>query len=279
MRTRLIMLALSVFLYFQGFAQNPYVGTWKLLSAKYSSSTGEVDYFNNYNVKETKIITPTHFIWMIQLPDSLDKTKKRLSSAGGGSYVANGNSYIENLEYASWEGYAADKTNFTLQIENNNNIMVQTGTIHSPNGNSLILEETWQRQTYPAYEGKHIGTWHMISQKVTDPKGKTTKTDMATIKQVKVISPTHWMFISENIKDGKKTFRGANGGSYSLNGTTYVELLENAEDIQTNYTLQVKGNKLHMKGSLTTPEGEKYIYDEVYLRETPNNKKLAKLDK
>jgi hypothetical protein len=189
-----------------------------------------------------------------------------------------GDKYIETLEYASWEGYAKDKTNFNLQIENNN-IMVQTGTINYPDGSFVKLEETWQRQTFPAYEGKHVGTWHMISQKVTDPKGKTTKTDMETIKQVKILSPTHWMFISENIKDGKKSFKGANGGSYSLNGTRYVELLENAEDVQTDYTLEVKGNKMFMVGSLTTPEGEKIVYDEVYLRETPGTKKLAKMDK
>jgi hypothetical protein len=250
-----------------------------LLSAKYASSTGEVDYFNSYNVKETKIITPTHFIWMIQLPDSLDLSKKKLSSAGGGTYSRKDNNYVEILEYASWEGYAADKTNFNLQIESNNNIMVQTGTINYPNGTTLTLEETWQRQNLPYYEGKHVGTWNMISQKVTDPKGKTTKTEMDTLKQVKIISPTHWMFIAENIKDGKKSFRGANGGSYSLNGTKYVELLENAEDIQTDYTLEVKGNKLFMVGSLINAAGEKFIYDEVYQRESPSNKKLAKSDR
>lgn len=279
MRTSFILLAITTFLSFQVIAQNHQIGTWKLLSAKYASSTGEVDYFNNYNVKETKIITPTHFMWMSQLPDSLDKTKIKLSGAGGGTYTTNGNNYIESLEYASWDGYAADKTNFNLQIESNSNIMVQTGTIKYPNGTTLTLEETWQKQTFPANEGKHVGTWHMVTQKVTDPKGKTTKTDMNTIKQVKIITPTHWMFISENIKDGKKSFKGANGGSYSLSGTRYVEFLENAEDIQTDYKLEVKGNKLFMVGSLTTPEGEKYIYDEVYLRETPNNKRLAKMGK
>jgi hypothetical protein len=119
----------------------------------------------------------------------------------------------------------------------------------------------------------------MISQKVTNPKGKTTKTDMDTLKQVKVISPTHWMFVSETIHNGKKKFRGAAGGTYSLKGTKYVEELENAEDIQTDYVLEVKGNKLMMQGSLTTPQGEKFIYDEVYLRETTDNKKIAKREK
>jgi hypothetical protein len=84
------------------------------------------------------------------------------------------------------------------------------------------------------------------------------------------------MFISENIEDGKKKFRNALGGSYILNGTKYVEAIENNEDIQTDYTLKVKGNKLHMIGSLITPEGDKYIYDEIYQREEDIPKKLVK---
>ncbi|QHT71128.1 hypothetical protein GXP67_32985 [Rhodocytophaga rosea] len=279
MRTPSIILVLLFFLSFRLIAQNNPVGTWKLLSAKYSSSTGEVDYFNSYNKKETKIITPTHFMWMTQLPDSLNPTRVKLASAGGGTYTMEGNNYIENLEYASWDGYAKDKTNFTLQTESNNNVMIQSGTIKYPDGSFVKLEETWQRQNFPANDGKHVGTWHMISQKVTDPKGKTTKMQIDTIKQVKILTPTHWMFIKEHIKDGKKSFAGANGGSYTLNGTRYVEYLENAEDVQTDYTLEVKGNKLTMVGTLTTPDGQKTIYDEVYMRETPGNKKLAKMDK
>jgi hypothetical protein len=274
MKAILFILAIFTFLNFQLFAQNTHIGTWKLLTAKYISSSGETDFFNNYTVKETKIITPTHFMWMIQIPDSLDESKKNYRLPGAGTYTINGDNYVEVLEYASWEGYARDKTNFTLQIDKN--IMVQTGNITYPDGSSLTLEETWQRQNLPPQEGKHVGTWHMTSQKVTNPKGKTTKTDMATIKQVKIISPTHWMFVAENIENGNKKFRGAAGGTYSLNGTRYIELLENAEDIQTDYVLQVKGNKLFMQGSLINPQGEKFIYDEVYQREVNNSRKFIK---
>jgi hypothetical protein len=275
MRKLSVILAFCIFSTIQLFAQNAHVGTWKLLSAKYLSSSGETDYFTNLIVKETKIITPTHFMWMIQLPDSLDPTKKVLSSAGGGTYMMlAGNKYIEALEYASWDEYAKDKTNFSLQIDGD--IMIQTGYISYPDGSQLTLEETWRRENLPPQEGKHVGTWHMVTQKVTNPKGKTTKTDMSKLKQVKIISPTHWMFISENIEDGKKKFRNALGGSYILNGTKYVEAIENNEDIQTDYTLKVKGNKLHMIGSLITPEGDKYIYDEIYQREEDIPKKLVK---
>jgi hypothetical protein len=187
--------------------------------------------------------------------------------------MLNNNKYIEALEYASWEEYAKDKTNFTLQIDGD--IMIQTGYITYPDGSKLTLEETWRREVLPPQEGKHVGTWHMISQKVTNPKRKTTKTDMSKLKQVKIISPTHWMFIAENIEDGKKKFKSALGGSYTLNGTKYVEAIENNEYIQTDYTLRVKGNKLYMEGSLITPEGEKYILDEVYQREETIPKRLV----
>ncbi|MDO1448371.1 hypothetical protein Q0590_18995 [Rhodocytophaga aerolata] len=278
MRSIKIIIALLLFSSLQLLAQNDHVGTWKLLSAKYTSSSGETDYFTNAKVKETKIITPTHFMWMIQLTDSLDNSNKVLptaSSAGGGTYMMMGNDkYIEALEYASWEDYAKDKTNFTLNIDGD--IMVQTGTISYPNGSKLTLEETWRRENFPPNNGKHVGTWHMMTQKVTNPKGKTTKTDMSKLKQVKIITPTHWMFISENIDNGKKKFRSALGGSYTLNGTRYVEAIENAEDVQTDYSLRIKGNKLHMVGSLTTAEGEKYIYDETYQREETIPKRLVK---
>jgi hypothetical protein len=62
MRTKIYILALVIFSSFQLFAQSNHVGTWKMLSAKYLSSSGQTDYFTNAIVKETKIITPTDLL-------------------------------------------------------------------------------------------------------------------------------------------------------------------------------------------------------------------------
>ncbi|MGV3585954.1 MAG: hypothetical protein ACO1OF_03035 [Adhaeribacter sp.] len=104
------------------------------------------------------------------------------------------------------------------------------------------------------------GTWEMISQTGTNVDGSPIKTDVRKIKQYKVITPTHWMYVVKNI--ASDTLRqGANFGEYTLTGNKYVEKLEGGN---TNYIVKVEGDKFYMEGSLILDDGRKMILNEVY---------------
>ncbi|GEO04041.1 hypothetical protein AAE02nite_17050 [Adhaeribacter aerolatus] len=100
----------------------------------------------------------------------------------------------------------------------------------------------------------------MISQTGTNFDGSPIKTDVSKIKQYKIITPTHWMFIVKNIASDTVS-QGANFGEYTLTGNKYVEKVQGAT---TDYTVRVEGDKFYMKGALITDDGRKAYFDEVY---------------
>ncbi len=69
---------------------SPLLGTWKLMSAK-TEAEGE---FREPELTMLKHITDTHFTWV-----RFDPKSKRITQAGGGRYVVEGDKYIETVEY------------------------------------------------------------------------------------------------------------------------------------------------------------------------------------
>ena len=104
------------------------------------------------------------------------------------------------------------------------------------------------------------GTWEMISQSGTNLDGSPIKTDVSSIKQYKMISPTHWMNVVKDI--ASSTLRhGANFGEYTLTGNKYVEKFAGAN---TDYKVKVEGDKFYLEGSLIVNDGRKAYFNEVY---------------
>lgn len=104
------------------------------------------------------------------------------------------------------------------------------------------------------------GTWEMISQTGTNVDGSPIKTDVSKIKQYKIITPTHWMYITKDI--ASDTIRqGADFGEYTLSGNKYVEKLEGAT---TDYIVKVEGDKFYQRGHVILNDGRKAYLDEVY---------------
>lgn len=253
-------------------AQN-HVGTWRLVSASYTNSKMQRQSVDRTKVEEIKIITPTHFMWMSWVPDQANPDKKVFGGAGGGRYTINGIKYLETLDYASWEGYETNITDFSLRVEGDK--MYQMGALSNAEGEKTIIEEEWHREVLPAIPGKHVGTWHLQYRKMTSPDGKETTTDLSTARQVKIISPTHWMTIAQTSEDGRMKFQKSDGGTYSLNGDRYTEQSEFEEGVKTDFSVRLEGDKMMLAGTRSDGKGEKYGYEEIYQREKEIPKKVA----
>jgi hypothetical protein len=117
----------------------------------------------------------------------------------------------------------------------------------------------------------HIGTWKLISQKVTYENGQMFMGDSTMVFQRKILTPKTFVVIIEKKVpdyDNKKLATSVAGGHYTLVNGNYEELTEYAafkgfETMKVNYKLTIEDGKLHTVGTV----GGSTIYDEVYIRE------------
>jgi hypothetical protein len=117
----------------------------------------------------------------------------------------------------------------------------------------------------------HIGTWRLISQKVTYDSGNVFKGDSSTVFQRKVLTPhTFVVVIEKRIPnyDNKKLATSVAGGHYTLIDGNYEEHTEYAtfrgfETMEIKYKLTLEDGKLHTVGTFNGT----VIYDELYVRE------------
>ncbi len=73
-----------------------------------------------------------------------------------------------------------------------------------------------------------IGTWELISATRTE-KDSTFSTFNTKVKMIKIINPTHFAFLSHDLKGGKDSTTAAytaGGGAYTLKDSVYTEHLE-----------------------------------------------------
>ena len=117
---------------------------------------------------------------------------------------------------------------------------------------------------------EHIGTWKLISQKITYENGQVLTSDSASIFLKKILTPTNFVVIVEKKipeLNNKKLAASVSGGTYSLVDGNYQEFTKYAafdgfEKMNINYKLTVKEGKLHTIGTI----GDPTIYEEVYER-------------
>ena len=117
----------------------------------------------------------------------------------------------------------------------------------------------------------HIGTWKLISQKVTNENGQMFMGDSTMVFQRKILTPTSFVVVIEKkIPDygNKKLATSVAGGHYTLVNGNYEELTEYAafkgfETMKVKYKLTIEDGKLHTVGTLNGST----IYDELYVRE------------
>ncbi len=119
---------------------NPLIGTWVLVSSNNTSPEGEYYILDQSNTRQMKILNPTHFMF---IQENIETGDKEFVSAAGGRYEVDGNTYVEALDYASWENYKDSNAVFTWKMEDGK--WYHKGVLNSPNGDHFFIEEVWER--------------------------------------------------------------------------------------------------------------------------------------
>jgi hypothetical protein len=102
-------------------------GTWELVSGQPLPK----------GARDIKIISGGHFIFV-----AYDTEKGKPLYTGGGTYILNGSSYTEHMDFASDEisaGLIGKDQPFTVKVDGDT--FTQTGTLSNGKG----LSETWKR--------------------------------------------------------------------------------------------------------------------------------------
>jgi hypothetical protein len=113
-------------------AENKLIGSWKLVSGKYSGK----EYKFPEGSTMVKHITPTQFMWA-----TYDKDGK-VTRAAGGSYTLKGDDYVETPEYGISSDFDIIKGNsheFKWKIDGNK--WHHDGKLK----NGVTIEEVWER--------------------------------------------------------------------------------------------------------------------------------------
>src|SRR5688572_10258404 len=68
-----------------------------------------------------------------------------------------------------------------------------------------------------------IGTWEMISIKGLNASGEYFSDDTTTVREIKIITPTHYMLIAHDVEGDSLVFNRCYAGSIKLDGNKYNE--------------------------------------------------------
>jgi hypothetical protein len=142
-------------------------------------------------------------------------------------------------------------------------------------GMAMIL---WSSMQLLAQQSPLVGTWEMVSGKVTGPEGQKESFDHSTHRETKIITPTHYMLISQDVRDDTLIFERSLGGTIRITGNKFVETPTIGSDpeelmIKTDFTWKVEGDKMIQKGMVILPDGKRVMLDELIFKRvgsTPN---------
>ncbi|MEX2232853.1 MAG: hypothetical protein WD824_11870 [Cyclobacteriaceae bacterium] len=116
-----------------------------------------------------------------------------------------------------------------------------------------------------------VGTWEMVSIKGTGFDGKTFSADASSAREIKIITPTHYMLIAQDVKGDSLVFNRSHSGTVHFDGNKYIERQEIAswEDLKpVSYTFnwKVEGNKFIQSGTITREDGKTATLEELVFK-------------
>lgn len=244
-------------------AQHPLTGTWEMVSIKGTNADGEPFFMDTTTRREIKVITPTHYMLIASevQGDSLIFNRSYF-----GTVTIEGDRYIEKPLMSSHTIFDNVKADYRWKIEGDR--FIQSGSVTRPDGKKVILEAMVFRRVKTAQrfdQNPAIGTWSQVSSTYTDFEGNKAMHTRRDATRIHIITPTHWMRISHR----NKKFEHAIGGSYTIKEGRVMPVVEVSSapfDMfsQINTTEVVKGEKLHVQGTMQRRDGKTMSWEDVF---------------
>ena len=235
-------------------AQHPLVGTWEMISVKGINAEGEPFFLDTTSVRETKIITPTHYMLIAW---DVDGDSLIFNRTMAGRIRLDGKKYFEDATQASVQLFDDIKVDFSWKLEKD--IFTQSGTIVRPDGKIVVLEALIFRRAAnvkPQSDNPSIGTWMQTDSHFATADGKRQPSFNSGDKRLLLITTTHWMRMDHNAQK----FDGVLYGTYTHESDSIsTELIYSSyplkKGMKFGFRQKVDGNKLHIVSAGQTPGG------------------------
>jgi hypothetical protein len=118
------------------------------------------------------------------------------------------------------------------------------------------------------------GTWQLISAKRMHPDGNRMSMDTSQVREMLIITPTHYMLLFENVNGDSLRFGGAHGGRIKIEGNKcyqFPDLVSNEawKDTKTDFNWKTEGDRFTLSGTAAFPNGQTIIVEEVIYKRVP----------
>ena len=119
-----------------------------------------------------------------------------------------------------------------------------------------------------------VGTWEMISIKGVNASGEKFSNDTSSIREIKIITPTHYMLMAYDVEGDSLVFNRCYTGSVKFDGPNYHEypILSSVtifENVKTDYNWKVDHDKFSQSGTIVRPDGNKIVLEEMLFKKHP----------
>ena len=204
-------------------AQHPLVGTWEMVSIAGVNVDGEKFNLDTTTIRETKIITPTHYILIAM---DRDNGNWKFNRSYVGTTKFDGSKYYEIPVVSSNPIFENVKTDFDWKMVGNE--FIQSGTITRPDGKKIILDKfVFQRSKIPPVaDQKFVGSW---------------EAERTGVKSILIVNTTHWMFIEQQ----NQKFSKAAGGVYKIKGNLAELTVLYGSENEKHISAEIKGQKIN----------------------------------
>lgn len=127
-----------------------------------------------------------------------------------------------------------------------------------------------------------VGTWEMVHIKGIDAEGEKFYIDTKTAREIKIITPTHYMLIAHDVEGDSLIFNRSYAGTVEIKGESYIETplyssLPIFENVKADFTWKLEGERFIQSGLIVRPDGKKVILEELVfarvksIRSSPKN--------
>lgn len=116
-----------------------------------------------------------------------------------------------------------------------------------------------------------VGSWEMISIKGINAEGEKFSFDTSTVREIKIITPSHYMLIAFDVEDDSLVFNRSYFGELKLSGNQYIEIpiassVQIFDNVKSNFLWKVTNDQFIQSGTFTRPDGKTVILDEMVFR-------------
>lgn len=104
------------------------------------------------------------------------------------------------------------------------------------------------------------GAWELLSTRGTDAEGAPFTIDTTSVREIKLITPTHYMLMAHDVVGDSLIFNRTYAGKVDIKGDQYIETplmssLQIVDGVKTMFTWRLEGDRFIQSGSVARPDG------------------------